>query len=109
MSLFEHYQKAPSCLVGLQHWNGSAQSFLATRSRNTDPDTSKEAAKAAITSQSSAQRLAIGLCVKGSAGLTTSEIADLTGIKYEDVKRRVSECGLTRTALRRDTRLVWVA
>jgi hypothetical protein len=33
----------------------------------------------------------------------------VSGIDYIEVQRRVSECGLTKTKLRRDNCAVWVA
>lgn len=88
----------------------SAPSFIRTRSRRTDSQTSKDAAKAAVSRKADIERLAIAKAVFGtSAGLTAREVAADTGIDYIEVQRRISECGLTKTAERRDGCFVWVA
>ena len=88
----------------------TALTFTQTRSRTTDCDTSKEAAKAAVSRKADFERMQITLGVKGSLnGATAREIAKLTGIDYIEVQRRISECGLTKIAARRDGCAVWVA
>ena len=85
-------------------------SFLRSRSRNTDCDTSKDAAKAALSHKASTERLAITAAVKASyLGLTGRQVAMVTGIDYVECQRRVSECGLVKTKLRRDGCAVWVS
>jgi len=84
--------------------------FTDTRSRTTDCDTSKAAAKAAVSRKADYERMQITLGVKGSNdGATAREVAVLTGIDYIEVQRRISECGLTKTAARRDGCAVWIS
>ena len=84
-------------------------SFLRSRSRNNDCDTSKDAAKAATSHKASAERLAIVAAVKASyLGLTGRQVSMVTGIDYHTVQRRISEAGLTKTKLVRDGGRVWV-
>ena len=88
----------------------TALTFTDTRSRLTDCDTSKEAAKAAVSRKADAERVAITKAVKTiKYGLTAREVAVWTGIDYIEVQRRISECGLLKTAARRDGCAVWVA
>lgn len=83
-------------------------SFTDTRYRNTDSDTSKEAAKAAVRDKADRERVAIIATVKtASEGMTAREVSDWTGIDYIEVQRRISECGLTKTKKRRDGCAVW--
>lgn len=84
---------------------------LAQRYRNTDPDTSKEAAKAAQSGKAAKQREAILLNVQEyAAGYTAKELAFRTGIPYHDVQRRISEVrGIKRNGEKRDGSAVWVA
>jgi DNA-directed RNA polymerase specialized sigma24 family protein len=92
--------------------NQMAISFVDTRSRRTDADTSKEAAKHAASAKSALQRIAIrkALLHVYPRGLTAKELAQATGIPYDDVKRRVSESGGTRRETeRRDGCAAWVA
>jgi len=84
-------------------------SFVQTRSRRDDCDTSKAAAKAATSHKASAERLAIVAAVKTSyLGLTGRQVSMVTGIDYHTVQRRISEAGLTKTKLIRDGGRVWV-
>ncbi len=83
-------------------------SFTDTRYRNTDSDTSKAAAKAAVSRKADGERQAIIAAVKRSyLGLTARQIAMVTGIDYIECQRRVSECGLVKTKKRRDGCAVW--
>lgn len=83
-------------------------SFTDTRSRATDSDTSREAAKAAVSRKADRERAAIIAEVKAEpGGLTAREVAHYTGICYITVQRRISECGLTKTDRRRDGCAVW--
>ena len=89
--------------------NQLAMTFTDTRARRNDCDTSKAAAKAAASNKASAERVAIVAAVKASAlGLTGRQMATVTGIDYIECQRRVSECGLVKTKLRRDGCAVWV-
>ena len=85
-------------------------SFTETRSRRTDSQTSKDAAKAAVSRKADQERRDIRCAVNDSTiGLTAREAATLTGIDYYTVQRRISETGLTKTAEVRDGCRVWVA
>lgn len=84
-------------------------SFIDTRSRSSDGDTSKAAAKAAVSRKADRERAAITATVKASSGMTAREVSDWTGIGYIEVQRRISECGLTKTDRRRNGCAVWVA
>ena len=89
--------------------NFEPSSFLRSRARRNDSDTSKEAAKAAVSHKASAERLAIVAAVKTSyLGLTGRQVSMVTGIDYHTVQRRISEAGLTKTKLIRDGGRVWV-
>lgn len=84
--------------------------FTDTRYRSTDCDTSKAAAKAAVSRKADGERKAIIEAVKRSyLGLTARQIAMVTGIDYIECQRRVSECGLVKTKKRRDGCAVWEA
>jgi len=84
--------------------------FVETRYRNTDSDTSKAAAKAAVSRKADRERAAITGCVRyAPGGLTAREVSYLTLIDYYTVQRRISECGLVKTDIRRDGCAVWVA
>jgi hypothetical protein len=85
------------------------RTFVETRSRRTDCDTSKAAAKAAVTRKADGERQAITAAVERSyLGLTARQIAMVTGIDYITVQRRVSECGLTKTKRSRGGCRVWI-
>jgi hypothetical protein len=95
-----------------------AMNFVETRARRTDCDTSKAAAKAAVSRKADSERLAIVEAVKTKQmtyggfvwnGLTAKEVAQATDIDYIEVQRRISECGLIKTDWRRDGCRVWVA
>ncbi len=90
--------------------NQLCMKFVDTRSRRTDGDTSREAAKAAVSNKAALERIAIIAAVKRSyLGLTARQIAMVTGIDYIECQRRVSECGLVKTKKRRDGCAVWEA
>jgi hypothetical protein len=90
--------------------NQVALSFAHTRARRSDCDTSHEASKAAVTRKADAERAAIKSVVKTAyTGCTAREVAALTGIDYIEVQRRISECGLTKTDMRRGGCAVWKA
>ena len=88
-----------------------AISFIDTRSRRTDPQTSKYAAKHAASTKAQAERIEIRWALKTfRPGLTAREIAVATGIDYIEVQRRLSEVGgIYRTGERRDGCAVWSA
>ncbi|MES1979577.1 MAG: hypothetical protein V4451_16165 [Pseudomonadota bacterium] len=88
----------------------AAPSFIHTRARRNDSDTSKEAAKHAATRKADQERLAIAAAVKAApAGRTAREVAFVTEIDYIEVQRRISECGLIKTSVRREGCAVWAA
>lgn len=85
-------------------------SFVQTRARRGDCSTSHEAAKAAVTRKADAERAAIRQCVNAApGGLTAREISQRIGVDYIETQRRISECGLSKTAARRDGCAVWEA
>jgi hypothetical protein len=85
-------------------------SYIHTKSRRSDSHTSHEAAKFATTGKAGAQRVAIVQAVKSAKnGLTAREVAELTGIDYIAVQRRIAECGLTKTEQSRGGCMVWVS
>lgn len=84
--------------------------FVQTRSRSTDSDTSHAAAKASTSGKADGERAAITACVKvAPAGLTAREVCHQIGVDYITVQRRVSECGLFKSDLRRDGCAVWLS
>lgn len=88
----------------------AALSFTDTRYRNTDSDTSKAAAKTAVSRKADRERAAITAAVKAApGGLTAREVAVVTGLDYITTQRRISETGLTKTAAVRDGCRVWSA
>jgi len=88
-----------------------AISFIDTRYRRTDPDTSKAAANHAASAKAVEERLAIHRALKDAPeGLTAREIAEVTGIDYFEVQRRKAETrGIYETADRRGGCKVWRA
>ena len=90
--------------------NQLAISFVHTRARRGDCETSHEAAKAAVTRKADEERAAIRKCVNAApGGLTAREVSRRIGLDYIETQRRISECGLNKTALRRDGCAVWAA
>ena len=82
--------------------------FVKTRARTTDSDTSHEAAKAAVSHKCDMERRAIRILFNElQRGLTAREVANITGMQYYEVQRRISEVGLTKTKERRDGCAVW--
>lgn len=78
--------------------NQLCMTFVETRSRRTDGDTSREAAKAAARDKAARERIAITAAVKAAPdGLTAYEVADLIGLDRQETSRRISECGLHKT------------
>lgn len=85
-------------------------SFVQTRARRGDCDTSHEAAKAAVTRKADAERAAIRKCVNAPpGGLTAREVSIRIGVDYVEMQRRISECGLVKTAARQGGCAVWMA
>ena len=94
----------------LTNINQLAMNFVQTRYRKTDNDTSKTAAKHAVSGKADSERQAIIAAVKSAlAGLTGRQVAVVKGIDYIECQRRLSECGLTKTKTIRDGCRVWVA
>jgi hypothetical protein len=94
----------PDALVHVR----AAAGFVHTRSRVSDCDTSKTAAKAATTRKADSERIAIAAAVKAApGGLTAREVATQLGSSMVEISRRISECGLTKTAEIRDGCRVW--
>jgi hypothetical protein len=91
--------------------NQACMSFVSTRARNTDPQTSRDAAKAAASTKAQGERIAIRKTLAAFApGLTAREISEATGIGYIEIQRRMSEtAGIYRTGERRDGCAVWSA
>ena len=84
-------------------------SFLETRARTTDPETSHNAAKAAAGEKAAGERIAIRLAL-GFAPLTAREVAQRTGIDYITVQRRISEvAGIAKTDESRNGCRIWRA
>lgn len=84
--------------------------FVSTRSRNTDPDTSREAAKHATTGKAAAERMAIRYALQAGGPMTARQISEWIGIDYHTTQRRISEtAGIERTDARRDGGAVWRA
>jgi hypothetical protein len=79
-----------------------------TRYRSTDPQTSRDAARHAVSIDASAQRRAICAAIS-QYPMTAREVSEQTGIDYIAVQRRISECGLVKTGERRDGCMVWAA
>lgn len=83
--------------------------YAATRARTTDPETSHEAAKNAVTCKASSERLVIRLALM-KLPATAREIAASTGLDYITVQRRISEvAGIVKTDMSRDGCRVWAA
>lgn len=88
----------------------TTSTYINTRSRRHDCDTSKAAAKAAVSRKADRERAAITLLVKNSPnGMTARQVAAVSGIDYIEVQRRISECGLTKTDESRDGCRVWIS
>ena len=81
-------------------------SFVETRSRSNDGETSRDAAKHAATQKAAGERRAICAAIS-TEPMTAREVAEWTGIDYIECQRRVSECGLLKTGERRGGCAVW--
>ena len=85
-------------------------SFVDTRSRSTDGQTSRDAAQHAVTDIASQERVAIAAALRTRGPMTAREVAHATGINYFEVQRRISETGgIEKTAERREKCFVWKA
>jgi len=81
------------------YFSPASMAFVQTRARRTDSQTSKDAAKAAVSHKADQERAAITAAVKAApAGLTAYEVADLIGLDRQETSRRISECGLYKTS-----------
>ncbi len=88
----------------------TSPAFVQTRARRSDGDTSKEAAKHAASRKADQERQAITKAIRECfEGMTAREVAAAIGIDYIEVQRRISECGLIKTDIRRDGCAVWVS
>ena len=84
-------------------------SFVQTRARNTDVQTSHIAASNATGLKAAYERLQIRKAIVGSSGLTGKEVASKLGMPFVVVSRRISEVhGIKRNGDRRDNSAVWV-
>ena len=85
-------------------------SFVQTRARTSDEQTSHIAASNAIGLKAAYERLQIRKAIVGSSGLTGKEVASKLGMPFVVVSRRISEVhGIKRNGERRDNSSVWVA
>lgn len=83
-------------------------SFVETRARRNDSDTSKTAAKNAASGKAARQRVEIYECLRRCKSGTAMEIAVLTCLGYITVQRRISEvAGIHKTDEIRDSCRVW--
>lgn len=84
--------------------------FVHTRARRSDFGTSRVAAQNAVSGKADRERKTITAAVRSAqAGATAREVSAATGIDYIAVQRRIAECGLHKSELRRDGCAVWVA
>lgn len=75
-----------------------SMTFVETRSHRNDSQTSRDAAKAAVSHKADRERAAITAAVKAApGGLTAYQVADLIGLDRQETSRRISECGLHKT------------
>ena len=89
--------------------NQLAISFMDTRSRATDGQTSRDAAKHAASRKAAAERRLIAETIRTHGRMTAREVSQFTGLDYIETQRRISECGLQKTTERRDGCFVWKA
>lgn len=87
--------------------------FVETRSRRSDPESSKLAAKHATGGKAAELRLKIQAAIKWDAlcsgdGLTAKDLARDLGESFYDVSRRISECaGIKKSGTMRDGCMIW--
>ena len=85
-------------------------SFVDTRSRTTDGDTSRIAAAFAVTDKANRERADILRCLCLHGPQTARQVALKTGIEYYECQRRISEVGgIEKTDEVRDGCRVWKA
>lgn len=88
----------------------SAATFVDTRARRSDSDTSRIAAAHAVSKKADMERAAILASIRAYGPSTAREVAADTGIDYIEVQRRISEVGFIRkTEATRDGCKVWEA
>jgi predicted HTH transcriptional regulator len=79
-----------------------------SRARRTDPETSHKAAEFAKSQKAAAERQSIFQAIRSNGPMTAREIAEVTGVDYYEVQRRISEvAGLQKTPDSRDGCRVW--
>lgn len=90
-------------------------SFIQTRSRKTNPETSREAGKEAASDRSAVIRMKLSHVIQnaehgGGIGWTAKELASIWGFDLPTAYRRLPECsGIKRDpVLRRDGCSVWI-
>lgn len=84
------------------------RSFVSTRHRCTDVDTSRTAAQTAASQAASERRLRIRKALADGGCMTYKEIAKYTGIDGTEVARRLSEIGgIERMEESRDGCRLW--
>jgi hypothetical protein len=88
---------------------GSSPSFIDTRARGADGQTSRDAAKHAATCKAAAERRLIAQTIHERGAMTAREVSAWTGLDYIETQRRISECGLRTTEDRRGVCYVWSA
>lgn len=82
----------------------------APRARNTDPSTSHDAARFALSGKAESERRAIYRALVEGGPMTPREIASATGIDYYEVQRRMSETeGIEPTVAKHDRCRIWKA
>lgn len=88
--------------------NQVAFSFDRQRYRNTDPQTSKDAARAALSGKRQMQRKLILTLLHDVGPMTGKELAICAGVSFTEISRAISEVqGIHRTGLRRDDSCEW--
>lgn len=86
------------------------QSFSDTRARTSDPQTSKDAAKAAARDKARLQRMVLAETVQHFYSATAKDLSEFLQIDLADVYRRLPECAGIKPheTMRRDGCRVWV-
>jgi len=83
-------------------------SYVETRARRSDSQTSKDAARHSLSQKACAERLSIFIAVTTKGPMTAREVAAETDIDYIEVQRRISEVGgIEKSGERRDGCMVW--
>lgn len=82
--------------------------FIHTRHRRTDVQTSRDAARAAVSSKAQTQRESLLALLQDLGPMTGKELAPVSGMTFLEVSRRMSEIpGIARTGKRRDGSFEW--